>query len=154
MGWGIAVREVERRDFEQWRMLWDGYNGFYGRTGQTALADDITLTTWERFFDSYEPVHGLVAEHAGTLVGLTHYIFHRNTTLIGPTCYLQDLFTSQAARGKGVGRKLIAGVYERAGRAGASRVYWQTHESNAPARKLYDDVALCSGFVVYRKDLA
>jgi hypothetical protein len=33
MGWGIAVREVERRDFEQWRMLWDGYNGFYGRTG-------------------------------------------------------------------------------------------------------------------------
>ncbi|MGO4406199.1 N-acetyltransferase family protein [Bosea sp. RAF48] len=154
MGWGIAVRDVERCDFEQWRTLWDGYHSFYGRTGEAAFADDVTLTTWGRFFDSYEPVHGLVAEHAGTLLGLTHYIFHRNTTMIGPTCYLQDLFTSEATRGKGVGRKLITEVYERASRAGAKRVYWQTHESNAPARKLYDNVARCSGFIVYRKELA
>ncbi|MGO4741364.1 N-acetyltransferase family protein [Bosea sp. 2KB_26] len=153
MEWGIVIRSVERRDFEQWRVLWDGYNSFYGRTGETALADDITLSTWGRFFDSYEPVRALVAERAGELVGLTHYIFHRNTTMIEPTCYLQDLFTSEAARSKGVGRKLIAGVSEYAGRAGARRVYWQTHESNALARKLYDDVALCSGFIIYRKDL-
>lgn len=150
----IVIRSVERRDFEQWRALWDGYNSFYGRAGETALPGDITLTTWARFFDSYEPVHGLVAECAGELVGLTHYIFHRSTTMIGPTCYLQDLFTRDALRGKGVGRRLIAGVYERAGHAGAQRVYWHTHESNATARRLYDDVALRSGFIVYRKDLA
>jgi len=150
----IAIRTVERRDFAQWRTLWDGYNRFYGRAGQTALPEDVTQTTWARFFDAYEPVHGLVAECAGELVGLTHYIFHRSTTMIGPTCYLQDLFTREVARGKGVGRMLIAGVYERASHAGAGRVYWHTHETNATARRLYDDVALRSGFIVYRKDLA
>jgi len=96
----------------------------------------------------------LVAECAGELVGLTHYIFHRSTTMIGPTCHLQDLFTREVARGKGVGRMLVAGVCERAGHAGAGRVYWHTHETNATARRLYDDVALRSGFIVYRKDLA
>jgi len=35
--------------------------------------------------------------------------------------------------------------------AGSSRVYWQTHETNHLARRLYDKVAERSGFVVYRK---
>ena len=38
--------------------------------------------------------------------------------MIEPNCYLQDLFTSAAARGKGVGRALINGVYEQAKLAG------------------------------------
>ena len=69
--------------------------------------------TWARFFDAYEPVHALVAESGGELLGLAHYLFHRSTTAIEPTCYLQDLFTSEAARGKGVGRALIEGVTSR-----------------------------------------
>ena len=36
-------------------------------------------------------------------------------------------------------------------RAGSSRVYWQTHETNRTAMQLYDKVADKSGFVVYRK---
>ena len=147
----ISIRPVTRQDFEQWLPLWDGYNAFYGRTGATALAPGITAMTWQRFFDAYEPVHALVAERGGKLLGLTHYLFHRSTTLIEPTCYLQDLFTNEAARGKGVGRALIAGVYEQARRAGSSRVYWQTHETNQTAMLLYDKVAERSGFVIYRK---
>jgi GNAT superfamily N-acetyltransferase len=107
--------------------------------------------TWARFFDAYEPVHGLVAESGGELLGLTHYLFRRSTTAIEPICYLQDLFTSAAARGKGVGRALINGVYQRARLAGLPRVYWQTHHTNSTAMQLYDKVAEPSGFVVYRK---
>jgi hypothetical protein len=33
---------------------------------------------------------------------------------------------------------------------GAFRVYWQTHETNDVAMKLYDRVAQKSGFLVYR----
>jgi len=85
------------------------------------------------------------------LVGLTHYLFHRSTTAIGPVCYLQDLFTSADARGKGVGRALVEAVYERAKDAGATRVYWQTHETNQAAQSLYERIAEKSGFIVYRK---
>ena len=146
-----TIRFVTPADYAQWLPLWDGYNAFYERSGPTALAPEITAMTWARFFDSYEPVHALVAESGGELLGLTHYLFHRSTTSIAPTCYLQDLFTSAAARGKGVGRDLIEGVYAQARLAGASRVYWQTHETNRTAMQLYDKVAEHSGFVVYRK---
>ena len=147
----ILIRPVARDDYDQWLPLWDGYNAFYGRVGATALAPEITRMTWARFFDAYEPVHALVATLGGELLGLTHYLFHRSTTAIEPNCYLQDLFTSEAARGNGVGRALINGVYERARLAGCLRVYWHTHESNRTAKKLYDKMAEFPGFVVYRK---
>jgi GNAT superfamily N-acetyltransferase len=109
--------------------------------------------TWSRFFDGYEPMHALVAEADGGLIGIVHYLFHRNTSMIGPTCYLQDLFTAPAARGRGVGRALIEAVYAAARAAGAGRVYWMTHETNRTAMRLYDQVAERSGFVQYRHNL-
>ena len=146
-----TIRSVIREDFTAWKVLWDGYNAFYGREGATALPPEITQMTWSRFFDAYEPVHAIVAESSGKLLGLCHYLFHRSTTSINPTCYLQDLFTAEDVRGKGVGRALIEEVAERAKAAGASRVYWLTHETNTVARHLYDKVAEQSGFIVYSK---
>ena len=93
------IRPPVAEDFAQWKELWDGYNAFYGRAGARALPPEITQTTWVRFFDSYDPVNALVAESSGKLLGLVHYIYHRSTIQIGPTCYLQDLFTAEAARG-------------------------------------------------------
>jgi GNAT superfamily N-acetyltransferase len=149
----FSVRPVTRKDYDQWLPLWKGYNAFYGRSGPTALPQEITLITWGRFFDGYEPVHCLVAESEGKLLGLAHYIFHRSTIAIGPNCYLQDLFTTESARGKGVARALITQVYEQARLAGSARVYWQTHETNLTAMQLYDKVAERSGFLVYRKSI-
>ena len=145
----LLIRPPAAADYPAWKPLWDGYNAFYGREGPTALADEITQATWQRFFDAYEPVHALVAERDGQLVGLTHYLFHRSTTRLEPTCYLQDLFTLPSERGKGVGRQLIEGVYERAKLAGVHRVYWQTQVTNTAGRKLYDKVATHDGFIVY-----
>lgn len=61
----VQIRAVRRSDFPQWRQLWEGYNAFYGRAGDTALAPEVTLMTWSRFLDSYEPLHALVAEASG-----------------------------------------------------------------------------------------
>jgi GNAT superfamily N-acetyltransferase len=148
-----TIREPSPVDYAQWKVLWDGYNAFYKRVGPTALPSIVTETTWKRFFDPNEPVHALVAEEDGRLVGLVHYLFHRSTNAIPLVCYLQDLFTSEAARGKGVGGALIQAVYARAGEAGSPRVYWQTHETNATARSLYEKLAERSGFIVYRHNL-
>lgn len=151
MSEAIKIRALEPRDFTAWNLLWQGYNAFYGREGNTALPDEITQTTWSRFFDAYEPMQALVAEYHGELVGLTHFILHRSTIQLQPNCYLQDLFTTETLRGKGVARALITAVYERAESLGLPRVYWNTHESNQTAMKLYDKLADKSGFVVYRK---
>ncbi|MDP9125700.1 MAG: GNAT family N-acetyltransferase [Pseudomonadota bacterium] len=152
MNTDITIRPIQPADRAAWEPLWAGYNAFYDRAGPTALAAAITQTLWERFFDPAEPVSGLVAEHAGEVVGLVHYLFHRSTSRIEPVCYLQDLFTSPAQRGRGVGRALIEGVYARAGDAGARRVYWQTRETNTAGRLLYDKVASHLGFIVYSHD--
>jgi GNAT superfamily N-acetyltransferase len=149
----LRIRPVAATDHAQWLPLWDGYNAFYGRSGPTALAAAITATTWQRFFDAAEPVHALVAESDRRLLGLTHYLFHRSTIHVELVCYLQDLYTVEDARGKGIGRALIEEVATRARAAGAARVYWLTHETNATARRLYDQVATNSGFIVYRRQL-
>jgi GNAT superfamily N-acetyltransferase len=141
------IRPLARTDRAGWEPLWQGYLAFY----KTSVPEDVTNTTFARFFDKAEPMHALVAERDGEIVGIVHYIFHRSTWTKGPYCYLQDLFTAKHARGGGVGRKLIEAVYERAKTQGASRVHWLTQESNATARALYDKLADRPGFIQYRK---
>ncbi len=149
----VTVRALEETDFDAWLALWNGYNAFYGREGSTALDPEVTKTTWRRFFDPSEPVFALVAEADGKVLGLTHYLHHRSTTRLELTTYLQDLFTTPEARGQGVGRALIEAVCAAAKSSGIKRVYWQTHQTNATGRLLYDKVAKHHGFVVYAKDV-
>lgn len=149
----FVIRHVVADDLERWLPLWDGYNEFYGRVGETALPQEVSEASWSRFLDPDQPMFALVAELEEQLVGLAHYLFHRSTTALSDICYLQDLFTSNRARGKGVASALISRVYDEAKTRGASRVYWQTQESNTQARRLYDKLAERSGFIVYRHSL-
>jgi GNAT superfamily N-acetyltransferase len=149
----ITIRSLSRDDRSAWQVLWDGYNRFYGRSGPTALDPSITEATWERFFDPSEPVHCLVAVDEGTLVGLAHFLYHRSTTRKNDVCYLQDLYTAESSRGRGIGRKLIDAVAQAATSAGSTRLYWQTKADNPTARALYDKVAEHTGFIVYTREL-
>lgn len=144
---GILIRPLEAADRDEWEPLWQGYLTFYKST----VAPEVTETTWRRLLDPSEPMHGLVAVLEGEIVGIVHYLYHRSTWTTGNYCYLQDLFTSEKARNRGVGRGLIETVYEKAEADGASRVYWLTHETNTSAQALYDKVATRSGFIQYRK---
>jgi hypothetical protein len=62
----------------------------------------VTAATWSHFFDAGDPVHALVATEGTTIRGLVHVLYHRSTTMLGLTCYLQDLLTIEAARVRGV----------------------------------------------------
>lgn len=148
-----VIRPIQRDDHAQWLPLWAGYNAFYGRSGPTALDERITAQTWKRFFDDSEPVQAFVAELDGRLVGLVHCLFHRSTNRLADVCYLQDLFTAEACRGRGVGRALIRRVMDTAKDAGSSRVYWTTQTTNAAGRALYDKMAEHRGFIVYSREL-
>ena len=148
----INIRPLRNDDRAAWQPLWDGYNAFYGRAGATALDPQITLATWQRLLDPDEPMFALVAAQGTCLLGLAHFLFHRSTTRVERVCYLKDLYTDSAARGQGLGAALVRSVCERARAAGARRVYWHTHESNASARRLYDRVGAHNGFIVYGHD--
>jgi GNAT superfamily N-acetyltransferase len=147
-----TVRLVEAADYNDWRVLWDGYNAFYGRAGETALPAHITQATWAGFFDPTVPMQCFIATADDQLVGLAHLVFHHSTSREGLVCYLQDLFTAPCARGRGVARALVERTYATAQAGQCSRVYWTTHQSNKPARKLYDKLANFKGFVVYAKE--
>lgn len=142
-----VVEPLRDGQFDDWLPLWRGYQAFYG----VDIPAEVTATTWRRFHDPAEPMHALGGFVDGRLVGIVHYLFHRSCWTTEDYCYLQDLFTGEAARGRGVGRALIEAVYRRAAEAGASRVYWLTQADNAVARALYDKLADDSGFVQYRK---
>ena len=142
----IAIRPAQPEDPDAWLPLWEGCNAFYERRGPAAVSEAQTRTTWSRFFEGDEPMEALA--------GFAHIVFHRNTTVMGPTCYLQDLFAAPSMRGKGVGRALIEAAAARTKEAGATRLYWPTQAGNATARLLYDRIGRDSGFVVYRMALA
>lgn len=144
----ITVRPLEPGDRAAWEPLWEGYNSFYERT----VAPHVTDTTWARLMTPGEDPGGFGAVDAGgRLIGFTHFFFHGSTSQIGPSCYLQDLFVSDRARGTGAGRALIEAVYAAADAAGAEQVYWLTQSFNETARRLYDRVATVTPFIKYRR---
>ena len=130
-------------DRPQWEALARGYKEFYN----TPTSDAEFEAAWDRLL-SQDGVLGLGAKVNGELVGIAHYLFH-TSTWAATVCDLQDLFTAQEARGKGVARALIEAVAKESQAGGATRYYWLTQEHNAVARVLYNQVAKYHGFIRY-----
>lgn len=131
----------------RWDILARAYKDFY----ETVLSDAEYDRAWHRLLAG-DGIHGLGAEIDGRLVGLAHYLFHKSVWA-ETVCYLQDLFVEPEARGRGAARALIEAVAVDARERGAARYYWQTRESNATARALYDRVAKYHGFIRYEYPL-
>ena len=143
----IEIRPIGADERADWEPLWKGYQAFY----KVVIPDETTTVIWGRLHDPSEPMGVLGAYVDGKLRGIVHYVFHRSCWSVGNYCYLQDLFVADGVRNLGLGRALIGAVEERARAAGASRVYWLTHETNTDARALYDKLAERPGFIQYRK---
>src|SRR6478609_2697835 len=133
----IEIGPLRPGDRAAWEVLARGYKAFY----QESEPDEAYEQTWQRLAAGTE-LFGLGARLDGRLVGIAHYLFHP-AFWSGEACYLQDLFTAEAARA------LIEGVAGAARERGADRLYWHTQEGNARARVLYDKVARFTGFIRY-----
>ena len=144
----ITIRPLTRADHAEWSRMWTAYLEFYN----TTLPPEVYRTAFDRLLaDDIQEYQGFIAEIDGRPVGLAHFLFHRILWSIEDTCYLMDLFTDPAARGKGVARALIEAVHAAAKDAGIPVTYWATQEFNYKGRMLYDQVATRTPFILYEK---
>ena len=142
----LEIRAALPADKQRWFILWQGYLDFY----QTELSAKQSELTWQRILDPEFNMKCAVALDDGLIVGFTTYNLQNSTWSENGHCYLEDLFVDLSVRGKGVGRALIEYVKSYAIANKCSRLYWNTDENNATARKLYDTYTLESGKRQYR----
>lgn len=145
----MSIRHIEERDHGTWERLFKAYIVFY----RASVPDEVVAMTWRRLLEGPpEGFLGLVAVDGDDQpVGIAHVLFHKSTWSATGYCYLEDLYVDPAARGAGVGRRLIEAVYAAADRCGATRTYWTTQEFNYRARALYDTVATRTPFIRYQR---
>jgi GNAT superfamily N-acetyltransferase len=129
-------------DETEWRRLWLGYCQFY----EAGVPESTTALIWQRLLTPGSQTRALIVRRPGEpagapLLGFAHYVLHDNTWDPRPVCYLEDLFTNPAGRGRGVGRALINRLLDLSTESGWGRLYWHTRGSNQVARRLYDSIA-------------
>jgi GNAT superfamily N-acetyltransferase len=145
----VAIRDLAPGDRDDWLGLWSGYLAFY----KVDLDPAVTAATWARLMDKASAVKCRVAAGPQGLLGFAIHLHHPSTWVAGEDCYLEDLFVSDAARGMGIGRALIADLQALARARGWHRLYWHTDQDNARARALYDSIVPSDGHVRYRLKL-
>ncbi len=79
----------------------------------------------------------LIAEADGRAVGYAMFTDGYNTDIAARAIWLEDLFVEQAARGRGIGRQLLATVARLSLDRGARSVWWGVRSSNRSARAFY-----------------
>lgn len=82
----------------------------------------------------------LIAEVAGQALGYALYCDDYDTDHLRRSIYLADLYVETAARGRGVGRALMAAVAQAGRESGAHLMMWSALKTNLPARRFYATV--------------
>jgi len=147
----LTVRDLRADDFDAWAELYRGYRAFY------LLADDerVIERTWSWLVAREHGLHGIVAESAdGRLLALAHLRLFARPSSGALGLYLDDLFTASAARGHGVGGRMLDRCAELATESGATIVRWITAPDNATARSLYDAKGRATSWITYEMDAA
>jgi GNAT superfamily N-acetyltransferase len=144
----FVVRPAQALDKEQWEKMFVDYGVFY----ETHFSPDVVAGVWEWVLNSNHPVSAFVADQEGELLGFAHLREQSDTFVAGPSWFLDDLFTTPKARGKGVATALIAAVSAHAKDHGGGDVRWITAEDNHTAQRLYDTLATRTTWVMYEKN--
>ncbi|CAI4059757.1 D-amino-acid N-acetyltransferase SKDI_05G0050 [Saccharomyces kudriavzevii IFO 1802] len=145
----IVVRAIEAGDEEAWNKLWVQYQGFQ----KIVMPPEVGKTSFARFLDPTVKLWGALAidTETGDAIGLAHYLSHLTSWHVEEVLYLNDLYVTEHARIKGVGRKLIEFVYKHADELGTPAVYWVTDHYNHRAQLLYTKVGYKTDKVVYKR---
>src|SRR5579871_2941319 len=110
----------------------------YERLAHEVTASEADLHT--ALFAPKPAAECRIAELDGKPVGFALF-FHNFSTFLGkPGLYLEDLFVRPEARGKGVGRQLLAHLAKLSLQRGCGRFEWAVLDWNAPAIRFYGSI--------------
>jgi ribosomal protein S18 acetylase RimI-like enzyme len=142
----IEVRELAPRDRAAWQELYAGYGDFY----DTPLGAEKADRVWAWLMDPSYQAFGLVAvDEDDRPIAIAHYREFARLLADGTGIYLDDLFTSQAARGRGAASALIRRLETIARQRGAGIVRWITASDNLTGQRLYDKLASRTSWLTY-----
>ncbi len=112
----------------------------HGLAEYERLAHDVVATEdglRETLFGPRPYAEVVIAEDEGEPEGFALF-FHNYSTFLGrPGIYLEDLFVLPEARGKGVGRALLAHLARLAVERGCGRLEWWVLDWNEDAIRFY-----------------
>ena len=129
------IRELERKDKENWIKLYCGYAKFY----KAPMSQEILDTLWGWIHDENHIVNAICFELEGKVVGIAHFKGQY-------ICFLDDLFVEPEFRGQKIAQKLISHLISLSKANNWDGIRWITHSSNENAKKLYDKIANNTGF--------
>lgn len=142
----IRVRQAVVADLDALADLFDRYRQFYAQAADPEAARAFLLQRFERD----ESI--LFIAHAGDVaVGFTQLYPMFSSVSLARIFILNDLFVDADARGRGVGRRLLAAATACARELGALRVMLETSVDNVAAQRLYEAEGWRrqNGFLVY-----
>ncbi|MBA2347623.1 MAG: GNAT family N-acetyltransferase [Solirubrobacterales bacterium] len=112
--------------------------GFRDHLGKDWPSENAFLAGVERLLEDPQTDFVLGAKDADSPPeGVVQLRFRHGLWRAGTDCLLEDLFVTEAARGTGLGRALVAAARDRALERGARRMELDVNERNAPALALY-----------------
>ena len=141
----VTVAPLRPLDRQRWGELYAAYARFY----EVEQTEEMRERVWSWLVDSAHEVTGLGARIDGELVGIAHLRAFARPLAASSGLYLDDLFVDSAARGSGVGARLLEAARTLARENGHGVVRWITAQDNATARRLYDGVADTTEWVTY-----
>src|SRR5688572_21445992 len=107
----------------------------YERLLHEVTADEEAIRA--SLFGARRGAEVLIAERGGAPVGFALFFQSYSTFLAKPGLYLEDLFVLPAARGKGVGKALMAALARIAVQRDYGRFEWSVLDWNEPALAFY-----------------
>lgn len=107
------------------------------RNEVTATVDDIQRTL---FADPQQTVSAIICEQQGEPVGFAVYFYNYSTWQGKKGIYLEDLYVTPAARGKGAGKMMLQHLAQKAVSEGCGRFEWSVLDWNQPAIDVYQAI--------------
>lgn len=146
------IRRAENSCVEKIAPLFDAYRIFYGQPSDLPGSRDFLA---ERISHNESTIF-YAQDESGEVLGFVQLYPLFSSVSARRTWLLNDLYTIDAARGRGIGSALLETAKKFAARTGAKGILLETGKDNISAQRLYEAQGYVqdTGYYTYFLDLA